>query len=181
MESKYVTLSNGKTIEIYDNLFSFIERETWYSFIKNSMYKINGSDGEFTDKVGQQIYSAYSTADLHRMGFFESDGFKLLDNKHNLLQKQIKQIRVNLSTNNEANCLHTDGCGTTFLYYSNIEWDITWGGHTLFMDDNIQEAVHTSLYKPGRVLLFDGTIPHMIMTPTIVAKKPRFSLALQFN
>ena len=149
-------------------------------FIKNSYFRTNGQDHKNYDDPAQQIFSSFTKEDLMSMGMMEYVGFKFLDEKYSLFSEKLEQIRINLSTPAERNFVHTDNItGKTFLYYVNLEWRVEWGGHTLFMDDNIQDAVYTCLYKPGRAVVFDGSTPHMIMTPSVFCPVNRYTFALQ--
>jgi hypothetical protein len=178
MLKKAIQISSGKLLEVYDDCFTYDERIHWFRFIKKSIYKIDGGDFGYNNL---QLYSSFSEEDVKRMGFLKSLGFEKINEKYNLTNRPIKQARVNLSLQSEQNFVHTDGTGLTILYYPNLTWDLNWGGHTLFMDDVLSDAEYTCLYKPGRVVLFDGTIPHIVLTPTIMAKEHRFSFVVQLG
>ena len=47
----------------------------------------------------------------------------------------------------------------TFIYYGNLYWNPRWGGETLFYDDTFDAMVSVSP-KPGRLVLFNGSIWH---------------------
>ena len=49
------------------------------------------------------------------------------------------------------------------------------------MDDLLQEAEYTCIYKPGRVVIFDGTIPHMIMNESSLCPDYRLTFAIQWR
>ena len=68
------------------------------------------------------------------------------------------------------------------LYYINLDWRDGWHGETLFYNpNNLKEIIYTSLYIPGRIILFDGSIPHAIRPQSIKAPKFRFTLSLFFD
>lgn len=179
MKRVKIPTSSGKLLEVYDDCFTYNERTEWYKFVKNSFFKSDGSDYDGTNKT--QLYSSYSIEDIASMGFLNSPGFKKIDDEYQLLDRGIKQARVNLSPPSECATVHTDRDGLTLLYYANVEWDLNWSGHTLFMDDTLSEAEYTCLYKPGRVVLFDGSIPHMILSISPAVKTHRYSFAIQVN
>ena len=182
MQKHTFTTKSGKMIAVYDDLFDYNQRCAWSAFVEKSYFKVNGADDlNSLYSGGLQMYAQYSSQDLENMGFTNSPGFQMLDKEYNLQKRKIKQARINLSPASEKNVVHTDSAGLTLIYYCNLEWSLDWGGHTLFMDDTLKDAEYTCLYKPGRVVLFDGTIPHMIMTPTSSAKTHRFSFALQLD
>jgi len=174
---------DGKSIHIFDHLFSFSEISHYEEFINNSAFLVGGGDKNFIpDDTPQQIYSSFSQHDVEKMQFVSSNGYKFLEKEFNLNYKNTKKIRVNLSTSSERNNLHTDGIGgKTLIYYSNSIWKTEWSGHTLFMDDNLEHPICTCLYKPGRVVLFDSQIPHMILTPNSFCPVNRYSFVFQYN
>jgi hypothetical protein len=181
---------NDKEILIFDDLLSYAARASLYTFIVKSLFKTDGSDNEYAeDAGGYNIYSAYSIRDLEAMKFLDIPEMKEVL-KH-VEGYKIDQIRVNLSTLNDKNHFHTDYVGTnvtsknvlnkSLIYYPNMKWNIEWGGHTLFANENMTEIEYCSLYTPGRIILFDGSIPHCILPPTNLAPAYRYSFVIQYN
>lgn len=178
---KLVTSSN-KEIIIFDDLYSYSERAGFYSFIKNSKFTTQGYDNDRLETKGDHnLVSLYTLEDLIQTGLLSSAGSMAFNGIINGME--VQQIRVNLSTLNDRNRIHVDsknGIQTkTLLYYPNLEWKIEWGGYTIFTDDAEKEIEHAIAYTPGRVMIFDGSIPHVICAPTNVAPSYRFSLAIQ--
>lgn len=170
-----------KLIDVYDDLFTHHEKTAFLEFIKNSFFQTSGTDNPSVYGNVEQIYSRYTLDDAASMGFLNSPQVVSLYKKYDLNSHRLHQIRVNLTTNSEKNLIHTDRKGLTLLYYANVDWKIEWGGHTLFMDDNLENVEFVALYKPGRVVVFDGTIPHMIMTPSNLCPTNRYSFVMQFE
>ena len=109
----------------------------------------------------------------------------------NVIQKYISsesygfdRAYVNLGIHGDVNRMHVDGkyypC-KTLLYYANQHWEYSWGGHTIFYDKdgNIKTTVEV---KPGRIVIFDGSIPHTVM-PMNIRSSPvyRFTIALKWE
>ena len=68
------------------------------------------------------------------------------------------------------------------LYYVNLEWRDGWHGETVFYNpDKLNEIAYASLFVPGRIILFDGSIPHAIRPQSIKAPKFRFTVSLFFD
>jgi hypothetical protein len=183
MNKRTINFPNNKLLDIYDDALSFNDRYKFFNYIKNSIYRIGGNDGSGQDQADQiqQIYSVFNPSDIEKMGLGDTEIFKEIAETYNLSNRELKLIRVNFSPPSERNFIHCDAAGVTVLYYASISWKLEWGGHTLFMDDQLDEALYTCIYRPGRFVVFDGTIPHMIMTPTVMATQYRYSLALQFG
>ncbi len=79
---------------------------------------------------------------------------------------------------------HTDSRpgekGLTALWYIAPIWDFEWGGETLFFNSsNDAEAVVSP--KPGRLVIFDGSIVHAGRPPTRICHAPRYTLAYKFD
>ena len=68
------------------------------------------------------------------------------------------------------------------LYYVNLDWRDGWHGETLFYNPkDLKEIAYTSLYIPGRIILFDGSIHPAIRQQSVKAPKFRFTLSLFFD
>ncbi len=79
---------------------------------------------------------------------------------------------------------HTDAQpnqkGLTALWYIAPEWNVEWGGETLFYDSNMDaEAAVTP--KPGRLVIFDGAITHVGRPPNRICYAPRYTLAFKLE
>ena len=169
-------------IDKYDNLFSFDERISFYKFALNSYFKTTGADSVTDASIikNNQMYSSFNHEDMDNMGFFNDSMQNLLD-KYSLSVENVKQFRVNASHVGERNSVHSDGKGKTLLYCLNTEWRPEWGGHLMILNDQLDEPVEIIGYKPGRVTIFDGDLPHCVMTPTVMAPALRYTLAVQFK
>ena len=168
----------NKPVHVWDDLFTYQQRISFFQFMQKSFYKVDGGDYSVFDN---QIYSQYTNLDLMKLGFMETDGFSQLNKFYNLEKREYSQIRINFSSFSEKNRVHHDGVKLTLLYYANLEWDIEWGGHTFFLNEQLTDIEYTCVYNPGRVVVFDGSLPHMIMSPNVMSQKPRFSLVIQYH
>lgn len=177
---KNILTSNNKFIDVYDNLFSFYEKDKFFTFVCNSYFKTTGGDGP-SEILGNQIFSNYINNDINLMKFYETEGYKFLNEKYKLQNRKINQIRVNCSNNFERTVAHTDGIGITLIYYANLSWDIFWGGHTLFYNEDLSEIEHICTFKPGRILIFDGIIPHSISSISTACRQNRYTFVIQYT
>lgn len=80
---------------------------------------------------------------------------------------------------------HTDsqpGSATeyTALWYIAPEWDVEWGGETLLFNKERDAEVAVSP-KPGRLLIFDGSILHAGRPPNRNCYAPRYTLAYKLE
>jgi hypothetical protein len=172
------------SVKVYDDVFTYTERQYFYNYIKNSHFFANGKDSNTLEHKGDyNLVSVYSIDDVMKMGFLQSESIKgILDD---LKGWNIAQSRVNLSTLNDKNHFHVD-CEDpklecrTLIYYPNMTWDIEWGGYTIITDDSKRNVEHCLFYVPGRIAIIDGTKPHAICAPTNLAPSYRFTFVIQF-
>lgn len=184
-ENNYTYIEIEKrSIHIFDNLFTAADRERLYNFCSTRNFTTDGSDTPRLEYKGD--FNLYCNL-LAGNQLQESNFLKLGNVKYitDLLDGyEIIQARVNLSTLHDKNRFHCDAAGSndvrTILYYPNMSWNIDWGGYTMFTNQTITKMEYCSFYIPGRVILFDGTIPHCIASPSIAAPTYRFSFVIQY-
>ncbi len=79
---------------------------------------------------------------------------------------------------------HTDcmpGAGElTALWFICTEWNVDWGGETLFFNEN-EDAEFVVSPKPGRMVMFDGEISHCGRPPTRICYRPRYTFAMKLE
>lgn len=79
---------------------------------------------------------------------------------------------------------HTDSVpghkGLTALWYIAPEWNVEWGGETLFYNSK-QDAEAAVTPKPGRLVVFDGAILHVGRPPNRICYAPRYTLAFKLE
>jgi hypothetical protein len=171
-----ITIQN-KSIYIFDNLLSHDFRSRAFAFLKKSMFRLGWVDTQTETGINRlQIYSNYSTEDLDNLGFFN----EIKDENFLNLIKNYKVTRcmVNLSKPMDIYECHTHSNEMVVLYYANMEWKHEWAGETLFFNNDLSEIEYASIFKAGRVIVFDGEIPHTIRQPSLSAPNYRFTLSI---
>ena len=102
-------------------------------------------------------------------------------------KKKIKILDayINLSNTLDSDLAHVDNnsfpqtnTAYTLLLYANLEWDINWGGETLFYDKKWEEIVTAIKPKPGRIVLFDSTLYHSARPPQSHCPHNRYTIVL---
>jgi len=68
----------------------------------------------------------------------------------------------------------------TALWFMAPKWDVEWGGETLFFDSKMDAQVVVSP-RPGRLVVFDGSITHVGRPPNRICFAPRYTLALKLE
>ena len=94
---------------------------------------------------------------------------------------QIQRIFLNGHTFGLGDSIHDDGGpgSYTFLLYVNPVWRPEWGGETMFYNVSVDDVVAAVLPKPGRVIFFDGRLPHAGRAPARGFTGLRVTLAFQ--
>lgn len=177
-----ITTETGKNIWVYDNLFTYQQRTWLYEYATSSLFRIRGSDNGILEyKEHISVVSTYTTHDLKDSQMLEFMPQEIKD-KHRLSYDTADDTMVNLCTPADRFHVHVDNDsnGRTMVYYLNLNWHIEWGGDTLFTDESGENVEYVSQFKPGRLILFDPKIPHVIRPSTVLAPHFRFTLATKF-
>jgi len=79
---------------------------------------------------------------------------------------------------------HTDAQpdtrGLTALWFIAPEWNVEWGGETLFFDAGMDAQIAVSP-RPGRLVVFDGSLTHVGRPPNRICYAPRYTLAFKLD
>jgi hypothetical protein len=171
----------GRKIQIEDNPFGKTYHEQVYDYVSKSLYRFGSQDGPapLDRRSYVYIHSEYSKIDVDNLGIMD----KLFTAESFQPYKELPLIRttINLSVPSDTNFAHTHPNQISVLYYVNLDWRPEWAGETLFYDDNTEEIIYASVYKPSRLIVFDGEIPHSIRVQSNSAPHYRFSLAMFFD
>jgi hypothetical protein len=173
----------GKPIAIYDDVFTFSARSEMYHFANNSLYTIDRftSDLPEMSQYHRTIKSSFTVTDMVRFKFFHNDFILKFIKENNL---RIFNTYINLCTASDIYQYHVDSFTPgipTMLYYLNQEWDPIWEGETHFANSTMKDILFSAAFVPGRLVIFDSTIPHKSSQPGPLAKFYRFTLAVKFT
>jgi hypothetical protein len=177
--SKIKHYSPIKGIDVYDNVFDLAKRFDIQESVKKCPYQMGWADN--TEKAEQYMFSNWLPEKLNSINFFSDfKGSHPLHEKINP-DKFIRCI-VNNDVCSNTHWTHTHINENVFLYYVNMEWQEHWGGETLFFDKNdSSNIIFGSRYIPGRIIWFDGEIPHTIKSQSRLGPKYRFSISIFFK
>lgn len=167
------------SIRVYDDTFTRFYREQIYNFVKKSLFQIGNADGGLPEyQRNHFLQSAYSEADVEKLGILPAlNDTKIADE---IKGRQLVRTLVNLSMPSDTYFAHIHPEEVVLLYYANLEWQESWHGETMFFNDAQDEVVYSSIYKPGRIIIFNGRIPHAVRPPSASAPMYRFTLAMNF-
>ena len=158
---------------------NFLDRLEWDYVIDKTIHSKNwaffgtsASDDNFT----------FWGINLKSDSFFSDFFLKKIESVYNKKFK-LSRVYANGQTYGLPGSLHTDNgedVDNTFLYYVGPEWNLEWGGHTVFHDIKTN-MVHNQLPVPNTGILFDSDILHVGMEPTRHCKALRVSIAFKLK
>jgi hypothetical protein len=162
-------------IEIFDNEVSFVDMQKIYNYVYNSNYRLGWEDTDH--KKVPNIYSQFTKEEVDDCSLLKY--FKSVSKKSKLKPNinNFERCVVNLSKCGDYNFNHTHENSIVLLYYVNLEWKDGFAGETLFYDDNLIDARFVSAFVPGRILIFDGDIPHTIRPQSTYGPDYRFTVS----
>lgn len=118
-----------------------------------------------------------------RLPFYQPtrDAVREFDPEH---EYEVYRCYCNHASFGEMLFTHTDcvpgGTELTCLWYITPEWNVEWGGETMFFNSQMDAEVAVSP-KPGRLVVFDGNITHAGRPPNRICYAPRYTLALKLR
>jgi hypothetical protein len=182
IKHKNYTIELGKQIDVFDGVFPLRFREHAYEMFYTSLFKIGWSDTLDPErkKYDHHIHSQYNEADINRLGIFQHmDRYPEISGL--LTDLEFTKAIVNLSNMSDVNYNHCHNEKKVVLYYGNIHWPDGAHGETNFYSEDLTEIQFTSPFVPGRLIIFDGNIPHCIRPQSPVGPKYRFTFAMTFD
>ena len=173
-------LSNGE-VNVIDDLISTQQQIKLYVEACMLPYQLSGSNKFDVQDIKTQKPVSY-VDQKWVMDNFMSDGVGDYLSKY--VPSKVENAYVNCGIHSESPDVHCDSSrkgDKTLLYYMNREWKHEWGGETILLDDNSNEIEYITPFVPGRIIIFDSTIPHSARQQSFSAPMYRFTLAIKFN
>ena len=98
-------------------------------------------------------------------------------------QATLLGVYANGQTLGQDSPIHRDNrpneAGTTVLMFCNEHWATCWGGELVFYDHAKEDVIMSVLPKPGRIVIFDGHIPHSARSPSALCDQLRMTIAFK--
>ena len=175
-----VIVDKGRRILILDNAFGLHFRHEMYKFARKSAFKIGWEDGGAIENAQHKfLHARYDHTEITDTRFmFQLARTPLLSE---LAGYDLTGAVMNLTTPTDVLMTHTHPEDKVLLYYVNLDWQNSWYGETLFFDESLTKIDLAAPYTPGRLILFDGKIPHTIRPQSQLAPAYRFTLSLLFE
>lgn len=169
-------------IGIIDN---FIESEKLYDFERNYVERghlkiafTNGGD----DRLNLGFHGF--TQCIKEKNFEEiplvSDIYKKLIPIAKGMKQKIHRWHFNLAPPSFDGTVHPDYAtdNVTFIFCSSPEWHFSWGGELILYDKDY-EAKKAVSYKPGRLIMINGSYPHRGLSAYRLINRVRTTIAFQ--
>lgn len=182
---KKINIDNDRSIVVLDDAFTFSEISGNYTNSISKNFKIyNSSESEIQNLSDKRLGSVLTEDDPVLNSIFSKERLEII--KEYIPQNLYTHWRsyINLGIVSDSHKIHVDdfsiGGGFTLLYYANRNWDPDWGGETLFYDDKREEIKFVSPFVPGRIIIFDSSIPHSAKPQHLNGPTYRFTVACKF-
>jgi hypothetical protein len=165
-------------ILVYDDIFSKEEVEKMRGLLLYESPFVYGTADNPNQPPTGMIYEftkPETLLDIQLHGLANFLISKIFEKNDKIKNKKINTIRTNLFIPGENPYFHPDGDEfITCIYYMNPYYDPDEGGETQFL---IGGEIKGILPKPGRLVIFDGSIIHRA---TSFRTQPRLTIAITF-
>lgn len=182
METRINTKS-GKLLIVYDDLCPISLINDIFFQLRSQEYPLVPSndtvlqDFKGVNGFGKNIDIEFIRSILDSIKSPEAFQLKRIINRGEIEKSWINLFNRDNSTNRyHADAHSNDSSYLSLLYYANSKWDLEWDGGTVFRTDDLSEVEYLSDYKPGRMILFDSSIPHKIYSSSYNAHPYRFTV-----
>ena len=165
---------------IFDGLFS--EEEIKHNFALVSLANFSFLHSSRDDTTAYREWAApfsaddFSTHPLHNI-------FLNTAEQHSQLKNRIcYDVFCSASTFGDMSFIHSDSTEEdtiSVLYYCNHQWNSEWGGETIFYDSNNEARIAISV-KPGRIVVFNGSLRHRAGVPNRICPEVRLTLSTRY-
>ena len=178
IKHKKIIVELDKQIDVFDGLFPLKFREHAFEMFEKSLYRIGWADSLEPEKrkYDQFLHSVYDETDYNNLGILKymNECPQVVELLEGL---SFKKGYVNVSNPSDVNYVHSHFEAKVVLYYGNLSWVEGGHGETNFYSEDLSEVQFTSPYTPGRLIIFDGKVPHCLRPQSIVGPKYRFTFA----
>tara|TARA_Y100001938_G_scaffold148156_1_gene231098 strand:+ start:6721 stop:7236 length:516 start_codon:yes stop_codon:yes gene_type:complete len=169
-------------LKVYDDAVTRHERGEILHRALQSQLRLGWRDQHVNELNYQNLYSDWTLDDLESCGlwkYFQA----VIDDTPWFTKSQFSRSVLNVVRPTDVHLIHTHSsqADKVILYYVNLEWKDGWYGETLFYSDDIKDVAFTSPFVPGRIILFDGQIPHAIRPQSVAGPKYRLSISTFFS
>ncbi len=172
----------GRPLLIVDDLLSRDVARKVFEIFCNLPYRFIDADREDTDDFRHfaHYFDSGEWVENPILGFLTSVAEHALASR-GWEHEGISRIYANLTLSGDHQFIHTDGHEWTALFFVAADWKEDWGGELTLYDPDAFAPATSVLPKPGRMVLFDGEIPHRGGCPSRHCSAARISVAVKFR
>ena len=168
-------------IEVFDNRIGLCDRNKFLNYCYRSKFVLGWNDSDEHEKNIPNLYSWWTPEDLEETKLKPYIDACIEECSWFVCKKHIKTA-LNIVSPGDIHYTPTHYGEQVALYYVNLDWRDGWYGETMFYDPyDSSKIVYTSSYKPGRIVLFDGRIPHSIRPQSSIVPKFRLTVSLFYT
>lgn len=186
MNIDIIEFDRNRNLIVIDDAFTFSEVSGNYAETVSRKYSIyNSSDLEIQNLPSKRLGCPLEMNDPIISNIYSEERLEIF--KDYIPQEKYYHWRsyINLGIHSDPHKIHCDDfvpeTGKTVLIYMNRNWDLDWGGETIFYADDRKKIKYVSQFVPGRIIIFDGSIPHSAKPQHFSAPPYRFTLASKFR
>jgi len=179
-EIKNLTVE-GKRLLVFDGLFS--DEEIKHNFALFSLANFTFLHSSRKDTVTYREWAASFSIDDFKFHSLHKIFLEVARQHSSLSSQDCYDVFCSASTFGDVSFIHSDsptGDTISVLYYCNQHWNPEWGGETIFYDTHDDATLAISV-KPGRVVVFDGSLKHRAGTPNRTCPEIRLTLSVRFD
>lgn len=172
---------SGKKISVFDDVFSADEVKKNFALFGHAGFSFLHASRQDTSATRE--WAATFSVDDFRKHRLHSAFLDLASAYSSRVNLQCYDVFCNASSFGDMSFIHNDSTNASdisLLYYVNPIWNAEWGGETIFFDQD-DDAVCAVSARPGRIIVFDGSIKHRAGLPTRVCTEVRLSLSVRFE
>lgn len=171
---------DGREILVFDGIFSDEECAVLDQTFRGFAFRLNDIDSP--DKAYARHWKA--ELDPAAAGTYPgmSEVVQIVEFVYESFGVRLIRTHCNLSMYGDLQFPHRDcapGTGVTALLFANAVWKTEWTGETLFFNDDGDARCAVSA-RPGRILIFDGSILHRAGVPSREVFEPRLTVAFKY-
>lgn len=149
---------NESSIIQFDNVFSIEDYNKILDYVYDARWQFGHGSFDPSDPRSRHSYPFWGMP-LKDIDFFSQHLLNIIEKKTQ--QKyNLYDVYANGHTFGTKGSFHQDWydeTGRTFLFYANEEWNVDWGGKTVF---DFGSNYYFNVPKPNSAILFPGCIPH---------------------
>ena len=176
-------LDNSPLFQVIDNIFDDNNRDKLYGEFRDfKPWRFLGA-GSNINKDRKFNYILNKKNKIDKILFEQAD--KIIEDNNLKKYLTLKKAYASGYTHGTIHELHRDYTSNgfnevfTLMFYLNKEWNVSFGGETVFYYPET-ESITSILPRPGRAILFDGSILHLARDPSRICAELRMVATFQY-